>query len=114
MTDGAPYQFNYYGSGTVDSWNSGLLGNVSSSLLTNANTHFYNNEGKHWIGEAARKYCGMFALNEVASFIWDILPTAENEDEIVEKIIEEYNVSREQAAEDVASYLAELREKGIL
>lgn len=54
MSDGAPYQYNYYGSGTVDSWNGWLTGDVDTSLLTNANTHFYNEDGKHWMAEAIK------------------------------------------------------------
>lgn len=66
------------------------------------------------IGEAAKKFTGMFALNEVGAFIWDILPDAENEEAIVKKVLEEYDVSAETAEADTAEFLKKLREMEIL
>lgn len=66
------------------------------------------------IGEAAKKFTGMFALNEVGAFIWDILPDAENEEAIVKKVLEEYDVSAETAEADTAEFLNKLREMEIL
>ena len=66
------------------------------------------------VGEAAKKYSGMFALNEIGAFIWDILPTAETEEDIVKKITEEYEVSEETAAADTAEFLGKLKDMGIL
>ena len=65
-------------------------------------------------GEAAARYCGMFALNEIAALIWDLLPDAKSEDEIVDRILDEYEVSREQASADVSAFLAKLKEMEIL
>ena len=66
------------------------------------------------IGETAKKYSGLFALSELAGFIWEALPDAASEDEIVDKILTEYEVSREEAAADTAEFLGKLREMGIL
>lgn len=66
------------------------------------------------IGETAKKYSGLFALSELAGFIWEILPEAASEEEIVDKILAEYEVSHEEAAADTAEFLAKLREMGIL
>ncbi|MCQ2354436.1 MAG: PqqD family protein [Clostridia bacterium] len=63
---------------------------------------------------ALQKVCGTASFSEDNILMPVSAQNAGNEDEIVEKILEEYDVSREQAAEDVLSYLAELREKGIL
>ena len=57
MSDGAPYQYNYYGSGTNANWNSYLLGEsgeFDTDLLGGSYTCFYNAEGKHWMAEAVK------------------------------------------------------------
>lgn len=66
------------------------------------------------IGEAAKKFTGMFAMNEVGAFIWDNLPEAEDDEAIVKKLLEEYDVTPEIAAADAKAFLDKLREMGIL
>ena len=66
------------------------------------------------IGSGSAKFPGLFAMTEVASFIWDRLPGAENADEIVESILEEYDVTREVAAADTEAFLGKLREMEII
>jgi len=57
---------------------------------------------------------GLFVLNELGTFIWDILPQAENEAEICRAVLAEYDVSAEEAAADIAEFIARLKELGIL
>jgi hypothetical protein len=57
---------------------------------------------------------GLFIMNELASFIWKLLPEVETEAQICQAILEEYDVSEEEAARDVAEFLGRLREMGIL
>lgn len=66
------------------------------------------------IGETVKQYSGLFALNEVGAFIWDKLPEAETDEEIVDMILEEYDVSRGDAAADTAEFLGKLRKMGII
>lgn len=66
------------------------------------------------VGDTAKKFPGMFALNELASFIWDMLPEAENDDAVVDAILDEYDVDRDTAAADTAAFLGKLREMGII
>lgn len=66
------------------------------------------------VGSAVYDSNGLFVLNELATFIWDLLPEAETEQEIVERILTEYEVSPEEAAEDTAEFLGTLREMHIL
>lgn len=54
MSDGAPYQYNYYGSGTVEEWNDYLLGTIDTDLLGGSYTCFYNTYGDHWMAEAIK------------------------------------------------------------
>ena len=66
------------------------------------------------VGKTVYDSNGLFVLNEVAAFIWDILPKAETEEEITEKILEEYEVSFEEASADTKEFLEKLREMGII
>ena len=66
------------------------------------------------VGKTVYESNGLFVLNEVASFIWDLLPDVDSEAEIVEKILEEYDATQQQAAADTAEFLAKLREMEII
>ena len=57
---------------------------------------------------------GLFALNELAAFLWKYLPDAKDEQELVERILAEYDVDRETAAADTAEFLQKLRKMDIL
>ena len=66
------------------------------------------------VGKAVYDANGLFILNELASFIWKLLPEAETEEQICKAVLEEYEVSEEDAARDVAEFLGKLRELEIL
>jgi hypothetical protein len=66
------------------------------------------------VGKSVYDSNGLFVLNELAAFIWNILPEVDSESEIAEKILEEYEVNPEEAAEDTAKFLDKLREMGII
>ena len=66
------------------------------------------------VGKTVYDSNGLFALNEQAGFIWDLLPKVETEAEIVDAVLAEYEVSAEEAAKDVAEFLHKLREMNIL
>ncbi len=66
------------------------------------------------VGKTVYESNGLFVLNEVATFIWDNLPQLETEEEIVAKILDEYEVTPQQAAEDTAEFLTKLRELQII
>ena len=66
------------------------------------------------VGKSVYDSNGLFVLNELAAFIWNILPEADSESEIAEKILEEYEVNPKEAAEDTAKFLDKLREMGII
>jgi len=66
------------------------------------------------VGKTVYDSNGLFVLNELGTFIWDILPQAENEAEICRAVLAEYDVSAEEAAADIAEFIARLKELGIL
>ena len=57
---------------------------------------------------------GLFVLTELGAFIWDLLPEAENEEEILAWILEKYEVEEATAKADLEEFLAKLREMEIL
>lgn len=66
------------------------------------------------VGRTVYDSNGLFALNELAAFIWELLPQAEDEADILEAILKEYEVSREEAQKDLDDFLSKLREMDIL
>jgi len=66
------------------------------------------------VGKTVYDSNGLFVLNELGTFIWDILPQAENDAEICRAVLAEYDVSAEEAAADIAEFIARLKELGIL
>ena len=73
--------------------------------------------GEHFLvplGEAARQFSGMFALNEVGAFLWERIPAAADEEELVNLVMAEYEVDRTTAAADTAEFLGAIRKMGIV
>lgn len=66
------------------------------------------------LGAAAVDFGGMMTLNPVGAFVWRALETETNEEEIVEKVLAEYEVDRETALRDVHIYVEKLRAAGLL
>lgn len=66
------------------------------------------------VGKTVLDSNGLFVLNELGAFIWEILPGVETEAEICNAILAEYEVSPEEAAADVADFLEKLRQLNIL
>lgn len=66
------------------------------------------------VGAAQNDFNGMITLNESGSFFWDAMVEDTTIDEVVEKVIGEYDVDAETARKDVEKFAALLRENGIL
>ena len=62
------------------------------------------------VSTETRLFSGLVRSNETAAFIIDCLKEETTEEKIVDKILEEYDVSREIAARDVKKILLKLRE----
>ena len=60
------------------------------------------------------KFDGLITLNETGVFIWKQLEAGKNQDEIVKALLDEYEVSDEQANRDVTDILNQLIVLGIL
>lgn len=65
-------------------------------------------------GKTALDLNGMMTLNEVGAEIWKMLPEVKDEEEIVQRLLTEYEATAEQIRPDVSAFLGRLRELGIL
>lgn len=66
------------------------------------------------VGKTVYDSNGLFVLNELGAFIWDILPEAQTPEEIVAAVLKEYDVSAEEAARDIGEFLDKLRKMEII
>lgn len=66
------------------------------------------------LGKTVYDSNGLFVLNELGAFLWDKLPQAENEGELLAAVLEEYEVSLEKAGADIREFLEKLRKLDIL
>lgn len=66
------------------------------------------------VGKSVLENNGLYALNEVASFIWDLLPSVNSQEEIITKILETYDIEEKEAKKDCEEFLQKLKEMNIL
>ena len=66
------------------------------------------------VGKTIYDSNGLFLLTEVGAFIWDLLPEAENEDQILAAVLAEYDVDEATARADISEFLAKLEKMDIL
>ncbi|MBR5245927.1 MAG: PqqD family protein [Clostridia bacterium] len=57
---------------------------------------------------------GLFVVTETGAFIWKNLTLVESEEELVEKMLDEYEIGKETAEKDIAEFLNKLRDFGII
>ena len=66
------------------------------------------------VGKAVYDSNGLFMLNELGAFIWDILPGVSSEEEICGAVLEQYDVPAETARKDVAEFIHQLQKLDII
>lgn len=66
------------------------------------------------VGKAVLDHNGLFVLNELGTFLWDRIPAAEAEQDLVAAVLEAYEVTPEIAAADTHEFLMQLKELDIL
>ena len=66
------------------------------------------------VGSAVYDSNGLFVLNELASFIWDLLPEAESEEDVLNAVLNEYEVEKEVAEKDIEEFLSKLQKMEII
>ena len=65
-------------------------------------------------GKASENFNGMMRLNESGAFAFRLLQEGVTEEELVARIVAEYDVSEEAARGDVAAFLEKLKEADAL
>lgn len=66
------------------------------------------------VGSNATKFNGIISTNSTGAFLWELLQNDISEDELIQKLKEEYDVSDEDAKEDVHLLISELSKHNIL
>ncbi|MBR7009348.1 MAG: PqqD family protein [Oscillospiraceae bacterium] len=66
------------------------------------------------VGTATLSLNGMLVLNECGKYLWDRIPDAGSEEDLINALLAEYEVNRQTAAQDVAEFLESLRKLGII
>lgn len=67
------------------------------------------------MGSARKNFNGLIRMNETGKFLWDCLKTDCTEEELLRKVLAEYDeVSQEEAQKDITEFTQRLRKAGIL
>ncbi len=66
------------------------------------------------VGETALELNGMIILNPVSKVIWDCLEQGTTAEAILTEVTDRFEVSPEEAGADIAAFLADLREHGLI
>jgi hypothetical protein len=66
------------------------------------------------LGEASRSFNGIIKLNETGRVMWNVLSQGAKKEDVVTKILSEYDVDRETVEKDVDAFVNTLKENNIL
>ena len=66
------------------------------------------------VGRRTQEIPGVIALTESGALLWKRLEQGADEEDLVAALLDEYEVSEEQAAADVNAFVARAREEGLL
>lgn len=76
----------------------------------NAAYRIYDGEATVVLPEHAR----VTVLNEVGSVVWDRIDGRRTLGEILESVLQDYDIAREQAESDLAAFIEDLRRNGMV
>lgn len=65
-------------------------------------------------GKMAQQFNGMITMNPAAEFIWENIENTENVDQLVDMIVNEFEVDRETALNDALGFVGMMVENGFL
>lgn len=66
------------------------------------------------IGESAARFNGLLTVNELGKFIWENIESAKDEEELLKRILDEYEVDKDVAKDDLDEFLGKLKEIDII
>ena len=75
-----------------------------------------SSRGKHPVpvGNTALTFNGLVTLNESGAFLWKHMEKNRPREELVQEVLQEYEVSEEQARLDIGQFLTYLAKAGVL
>ena len=65
------------------------------------------------MGDSNNHFNGIITINELGKFIWENLESSKDEEDLLHKILEEYEVEEKEAKEDLDEFLDKLRQVDI-
>lgn len=66
------------------------------------------------INESTTEFNGLITMNEMGKFIWENYESSKDEEDLLSKILDEYEVEKEVAKSDLDEFLGKLRETDII
>ena len=66
------------------------------------------------INKSTSKFDGLITMNEIGKFIWENIESAKDEEELLQRILDEYEVERDVAKADLDEFLGKLKEIDII
>lgn len=66
------------------------------------------------VGTGTNEFKGMVQMNKIGAFLWNSLGQDQTLEDLVQKVLEKYDVTEEQAVIDVEKFTGELLNAGIL
>ena len=66
------------------------------------------------INESTSSFNGLITVNELGKFIWENIESSKDEDELLQKILDEYEVEKDVAKADLDEFLNILKENNII
>lgn len=66
------------------------------------------------IGKGSQEYHNIIALNETGHAIFNLLKDGNDEDEVVKKMMEEYDVTEEKLRPEVQALIQKLKNEGLV
>lgn len=60
------------------------------------------------------EFSGMLTLNDTGVFFWELLKNDTTKEEMLAKILKEYDVSQDEASKDLDDFLTKLKEAKLL
>ena len=66
------------------------------------------------INKSTSKFDGLITMNGIGKFIWENIESAKDEEELLQRILDEYEVERDVAKADLDEFLGKLKEIDII
>ena len=64
------------------------------------------------VGDAARNFNGMITLNETGAFLWEGICAGDDEQALVQKLMQNYEIDEQTAKNDVAAFVKKVTDAG--